>query len=270
LAGTSGNVGIGDEAFTSADLDYDEEEGGRSPGPGGWIPTGGPGWERLTETRPFLLTTEFFATLAALAALAVTAASSDSFDARLVWPLATAIVAAYVLSRGLGKAAAPSRSWDPRESPERWWSSGGSGESMRARGKRAGAGEAEAMASAARYEQEEETQQMTTTRDEYVTQRQMGGSPYGYSRMRQAFPIETKPFFLTSEFWGSVALIVGLAIAAGTSEQIDARLFWILGTAITIGYVLSRGIAKSGTKSRSWDPREELMQRAGERVSRGS
>jgi hypothetical protein len=88
--------------------------------------------------------------------------------------------------------------------------------------------------------------------------------------MRQTFPIETKPFFLTSEFWGSVALIVGLAIGAGTSEDIDTRLFWILATAITAAYVVSRGIAKSGTKSRSWDPRDDLMQGARERMeSRG-
>jgi hypothetical protein len=85
--------------------------------------------------------------------------------------------------------------------------------------------------------------------------------------MRQALPIETKPFFLTSEFWGSIALIVGLAIAAGTSDDIDARLFWILATAVTAAYVISRGIAKSGTKSRSWDPRDDLMEGARDRMS---
>jgi len=93
------------------------------------------------------------------------------------------------------------------------------------------------------------------------------GGGWGYGRMRQSFPVETKPFFLTSEFWGVLALIVGLAIAAGTSESVDARLFWMLTTAAVIGYVFSRGIAKSGTKSRSWDPRED---RARERVGSGS
>ncbi len=103
------------------------------------------------------------------------------------------------------------------------------------------------------------------------------GAEYGYGpsmgyglgyRMRPVHPVETKPFFLTSEFWGTVALIIGLAITAGTSESVDARLFWILATGITAAYLLSRGIAKSGTKSRSWDPREELMDRARERVGR--
>ncbi len=72
----------------------------------------------------------------------------------------------------------------------------------------------------------------------------------------------------TSEFWASVVMLVALAIAAGTSDEIDARRFWYLATAITIGYVISRGIAKSGTKSRSWDPREDLMESARERGMR--
>lgn len=60
---------------------------------------------------------------------------------------------------------------------------------------------------------------------------------------------------------------MALAIGASVSDGFDARLFWILATAVTVGYVISRGIAKSGTKSRSWDPREELTQRMRERVS---
>ena len=96
-----------------------------------------------------------------------------------------------------------------------------------------------------------------------------GGWGYGggYGMMRPSFPIETKPFFLTSEFWGAVLLIVGAAIATGSSDDMDARAFWTIATAVTIGYLLSRGIAKSGTKSRSWDPREDLMQGARERMA---
>ena len=104
---------------------------------------------------------------------------------------------------------------------------------------------------------------MSTMQDDYTTQirQPMPGPVYGYGRgwgMRPQYPIETKPFFLTSEFWGSLALIVALAIGAGTSDDIDARLFWILATAITGAYVISRGIAKSGTRSRAYDPREDL------------
>jgi hypothetical protein len=226
----------------------------------------------LTETKPFFVTTEFAAMLAALGGLAVTAASSGSLDAGLAWLLATAIVVGFVVSRGLAKAAAPSQSWDPRETfgPS---SDGNEGDGFGARGG-AQTEQTDHVTSAARHEEEDTRQMSTYTREEYGTQqtgRPMAGPTYGYGRgfgMRQAFPIETKPFFLTSEFWGCLAAIVGLAIAAGTSEQVDARLFWTLTTAITVGYVISRGIAKSGTKSRSWDPREELLQRAGDRVSR--
>lgn len=98
-----------------------------------------------------------------------------------------------------------------------------------------------------------------------------GGAPhhfgYGY-RMRPSWPVETKPFFLTSEFWGAVIACVGIAITAASSDAFGSWRAWILITAITVGYLVSRGIAKSGTKSRSWDPREDMMSRMRERSER--
>jgi hypothetical protein len=75
---------------------------------------------------------------------------------------------------------------------------------------------------------------------------------------RVAYTSETKPFFLTSEFLVFVLFLMGLGIAAGSSDDIDARLFWILATVATVAYMLSRGIAKAGSRSRAWDPREDL------------
>jgi hypothetical protein len=75
---------------------------------------------------------------------------------------------------------------------------------------------------------------------------------------RTGYTSETKPFFLTSEFLSFVLLVMGLGIGAATSDQVDARLFWILTTAATGLYMLSRGIAKSGTRSRAYDPREDI------------
>ncbi|TML15911.1 MAG: hypothetical protein E6G33_06970 [Actinobacteria bacterium] len=69
---------------------------------------------------------------------------------------------------------------------------------------------------------------------------------------------ETKPFFLTSEFLIFVIFLMGLGITAGESPSIDARFFWEASTVVTSFYMLSRGIAKSGTKSRAHDPREDL------------
>ena len=75
---------------------------------------------------------------------------------------------------------------------------------------------------------------------------------------RLSYTSETKPFFLTSEFLVFVLYEMGLGIAATTSPSIDARLFWILTTIASSLYMLSRGVAKAGTRSRAHDPREDL------------
>ena len=75
---------------------------------------------------------------------------------------------------------------------------------------------------------------------------------------RHVHDTETRPFFLTSEFLVYVLLLMGLAITAGSSASVDARFFWEWATLATIAYMLSRGLAKSGTRSRAWDPREDL------------
>ena len=75
---------------------------------------------------------------------------------------------------------------------------------------------------------------------------------------RNTYTSETKPFFLTSEFLVFILYLMGLGIAASTSPSIDARLFWILTTVVVSLYMLSRGLAKAGTRSRARDPREDL------------
>src|ERR687886_1875876 len=92
--------------------------------------------------------------------------------------------------------------------------------------------------------------------------KQVGYGPRGYGggglRPRRQYPIETKPFFLTSEFAALVSSIIALAITAAVDNSIDAWRFWILTTALVSLYMLSRGIAKSGTRAMSFDPREQL------------
>lgn len=75
---------------------------------------------------------------------------------------------------------------------------------------------------------------------------------------RHVHDSETRPFFVTSEFLVFLILLMGLGIAASTSPSIDARFFWQWATIASVFYMLSRGLAKSGTRSRSWDPREDL------------
>jgi len=75
---------------------------------------------------------------------------------------------------------------------------------------------------------------------------------------RHVHDTETRPFFVTSEFLVYVLLLMGLGITASTSDSVDARFFWEWATLATIAYMLSRGFAKSGSRSRAWDPREDL------------
>ena len=49
-----------------------------------------------------------------------------------------------------------------------------------------------------------------------------------------------------------------MAIAVASADNFDAPRFWTLVAVIVSAYVISRGIAKSGTKSRAADPREDL------------
>jgi hypothetical protein len=100
--------------------------------------------------------------------------------------------------------------------------------------------------------------------DDPVAARQSRAAAGGAWRTRWAAPprvdytSETKPFFLTSEFLAFVLLLMGLGIGASTTSDVDSRLFWILATIATVAYMLSRGIAKAGSRSRARDPREDL------------
>jgi hypothetical protein len=82
---------------------------------------------------------------------------------------------------------------------------------------------------------------------------------------RVAYTSETKPFFLTSEFLVFVLFLMGLGIGTATSDDVDPRLFWILATIATAAYRLSRGIAKAASRSRAYDPREDVDLGRGDR-----
>jgi hypothetical protein len=87
------------------------------------------------------------------------------------------------------------------------------------------------------------------------------GSPYsggyGYGMRRPGWT-ETKPFFMTSEFLLTLLCVIAVAITAGVAEDLDSRLGMALIAGLVAFYTLSRGIAKSGTRSRATDPRDEL------------
>jgi hypothetical protein len=79
--------------------------------------------------------------------------------------------------------------------------------------------------------------------------------------------VETKPFFTTSEFAFYALMTLALLVTAAVDDSIDARWFWLLEVPLTIGYLLSRGIAKSGSRTPSYDPRDEALVRARDRAN---
>lgn len=58
---------------------------------------------------------------------------------------------------------------------------------------------------------------------------------------------ETKPSFLTTEFYAMVGVIVAVLVAAKVSDSLGDVRAWTLVAAIAIGYMISRGLAKSGS-----------------------
>ena len=65
---------------------------------------------------------------------------------------------------------------------------------------------------------------------------------------------ETKAAFKTTEFIAYVVILVGLFIAAAVVDSgedgqgFGAEQVWFFATLLTIGYMVSRGLAKSGSR----------------------
>ena len=78
--------------------------------------------------------------------------------------------------------------------------------------------------------------------------------PAGRSAIRR-ISTETKQAFKTTEFWAMIVVIVGILVAAasikggdtsGTDEFI-AKQAWLYVAIVAVGYMVSRGLAKSGS-----------------------
>jgi hypothetical protein len=64
---------------------------------------------------------------------------------------------------------------------------------------------------------------------------------------------ETKAAFKTTEFFAYVAVLVGILIAGAVVDSSDAggygaRQVWLYATILTVGYMVSRGLAKAGSR----------------------
>jgi hypothetical protein len=86
------------------------------------------------------------------------------------------------------------------------------------------------------------------------------GAPRASRRARETAEVaeefvytpETKEFFRTSEFLLWLLTVLAIFIASGVNEEFDSRSAWTVVTAVTTGYIVSRGIAKAGT-GRGWN-----------------
>jgi hypothetical protein len=75
---------------------------------------------------------------------------------------------------------------------------------------------------------------------------------------------ETKNSLKTSEFWAFLAVVAGILVSAAAikggddgTDQFIARHAWLYISIVTAGYMISRGLAKSGSyepdRDNDWD-----------------
>ena len=81
---------------------------------------------------------------------------------------------------------------------------------------------------------------------EVTTERR--GTPTEGTRGRLFASDETKLSLKTTEFWAMVAAVAAISIAAAVSDTLGDVRAWTLVAAVAIGYMVSRGLAKSGSK----------------------
>jgi sugar phosphate permease len=83
---------------------------------------------------------------------------------------------------------------------------------------------------------------------ETAERRRMNASSSEARRMHETKHDETKHALKTTEFWAMAGVIGAILIAAWVSDSLDDVRAWTLVAAVAIGYMISRGLAKSGTK----------------------
>jgi hypothetical protein len=84
------------------------------------------------------------------------------------------------------------------------------------------------------------------------------GSARPYRPRARRLTTETKSSWLTTEFYATIAVVAGILIAAAVIDETDAggfgaRQAWLYVTIAVAAYVISRGLAKSGSREPYWD-----------------
>jgi hypothetical protein len=164
---------------------------------------------RTPETKEFFKSSEFLLLVLGIVALLFASALAPELDSGRVWTLLTVLGVGYMVSRGFSKAGTRRGEYaDPTSYVAR----------------------PAGYAPQAGYSGND------------------GGHNIGAFVDQHVRTPETKEFFKTSEFalWalGVIAVLLAAAVAA---DVLDAIKAWTLITALSSGYIISRGLAKAGT-----------------------
>jgi hypothetical protein len=87
---------------------------------------------------------------------------------------------------------------------------------------------------------------------------------------------ETKHAFKTTEFWAMVAIVAGILVASWVIGQGDgngnpdvdafpASRAWLYVAIVGVGYMVSRGLAKAGSRDPYWADENDLPSRTNSR-----
>jgi hypothetical protein len=72
-------------------------------------------------------------------------------------------------------------------------------------------------------------------------------------RPQRRLSTESKSAFKTTEMMAYIAVLIAIFVAGGVAAGLDARRVWLYATILTVGYMVSRGLAKMGSR----DPYDE-------------
>ncbi len=88
-------------------------------------------------------------------------------------------------------------------------------------------------------------------RDETMTRREPAPYESSSTDIRTRKVRETKPAFLTTEFWFAAGGIAALIVIYLVADNPDLDLFRtaLLATLIGVAYIVSRGLAKAGSRT---------------------
>jgi hypothetical protein len=96
------------------------------------------------------------------------------------------------------------------------------------------------------------------------------GSSSGFGSTISRLSTETKHALKTTEFYTWLIVVVGILIAGNSIEKAEggtdyfaADKVWLYITILTVGYMISRGLAKSGSSDPYWSDSGQNRMRDG-------